>query len=121
MITSVIFHLQIYVFNYGKMKRDFTYIDDIIMGTRSAIEKNYLCEIFNLGNHKSEKLMDMIGIIEKNVVMLSAMTCPGCRGIDTRHLLRRVPSMTSVSRPIHGIHDTGIALSIDDQVNCRKT
>ena len=35
------------VFNYGKMERDFTYIDDIIDGTRKSIEKNYPCEIFN--------------------------------------------------------------------------
>jgi len=35
------------VYNNGKMKRDFTYIDDIIMGIRSAIEKNYDYEIFN--------------------------------------------------------------------------
>ena len=27
------------VFNKGKMKRDFTYIDDIVSGTRAAIEK----------------------------------------------------------------------------------
>ena len=52
------------VFNNGNMKRDFTYIDDVIKGTRSAIEKNYKCEIFNLGNSKSESLMDLIGIIE---------------------------------------------------------
>ena len=55
------------VFNNGNMKRDFTYIDDIIIGTRSAIEKNYKCEIFNLGNSKSESLMDLIGIIETNL------------------------------------------------------
>ena len=55
------------VFNNGNMKRDFTYIDDIISGTRSAINKNYKCEIFNLGNHKSEKLMYMISLIEKEL------------------------------------------------------
>ena len=55
------------VFNNGDMKRDFTYIDDIISGTRSAIDKNYKCEIFNLGNHKSENLMDMISLIEKEL------------------------------------------------------
>ena len=55
------------VFNNGNMKRDFTYIDDIIRGTRSAIEKNYKCEIFNLGNSKSESLMELIDIIEKNL------------------------------------------------------
>jgi UDP-glucuronate 4-epimerase len=63
--TEKIMHgRRIPVFNNGKMKRDFTYIDDIISGTRSAIDKNYRCEVFNLGNHKSEELMDMINIIE---------------------------------------------------------
>ena len=55
------------VFNYGEMKRDFTYIDDIVIGIKSAINKNYKCEIFNLGNHKSEKLLDMISLIEKSI------------------------------------------------------
>lgn len=58
---------QIPVFNHGNMKRDFTYIDDIIAWTRAAIDKNYKCEIFNLGNHKSEQLMDVVGLIEKNL------------------------------------------------------
>ncbi len=55
------------VFNNGKMKRDFTYIDDIISGTRAAIDKNYKCEVFNLGNHKSEQLMDVVSLIEMNI------------------------------------------------------
>ncbi len=55
------------VFNNGNMKRDFTYIDDIISGTRSAIDSNYKNEIFNLGNNKSENLMDMIALIEKEL------------------------------------------------------
>jgi UDP-glucuronate 4-epimerase len=55
------------VFNNGDMKRDFTYIDDIIAGTRSAIDKNYKCEVFNLGNQKSEQLMDMIALLEKDL------------------------------------------------------
>jgi UDP-glucuronate 4-epimerase len=55
------------VYNHGNMKRDFTYIDDIISGTRSAMDNNYPCEVFNLGNHKSENLMDMIGIIENSL------------------------------------------------------
>jgi UDP-glucuronate 4-epimerase len=55
------------VFNHGNMKRDFTYIDDIISGTRAAIDRNYKCELFNLGNHESEHLMDMIALIEKEL------------------------------------------------------
>tara|TARA_Y100001935_G_scaffold119113_1_gene98443 strand:- start:1244 stop:2197 length:954 start_codon:yes stop_codon:yes gene_type:complete len=55
------------VFNNGNMKRDFTFIDDIIAGTRAAIDKNFQCEVFNLGNNSTEKLMDMINIIEKEL------------------------------------------------------
>lgn len=57
----------IQVFNHGNMKRDFTFIDDIIAGTRLAIEKNFKCEIFNLGNHRSENLMDVVRLIEDNL------------------------------------------------------
>ena len=34
---------------------------------QKAIEKNYLCEVFNLGNHKSKKLMDVVSLIERNL------------------------------------------------------
>jgi UDP-glucuronate 4-epimerase len=55
------------VFNNGNMKRDFTYIADIIAGTRAAINKNFKCEVFNLGNNKSEQLMDVVSLIEQNL------------------------------------------------------
>ena len=53
------------VYNYGKMERDFTYIDDIVDGIRKSIKKNYKCEILNLGNNKTEKLQNVITLIEK--------------------------------------------------------
>jgi UDP-glucuronate 4-epimerase len=55
------------VFNRGEMRRDFTYIDDIVAGVRAAIERNHACEVFNLGNHKSEKLTDFIALIEERL------------------------------------------------------
>jgi len=58
---------KIPVFNHGQMKRDFTYIDDIVSGIRFSIEKNYSYEIFNLGNNRCEDLMDMIAHIEKEL------------------------------------------------------
>ncbi|MBT7624579.1 MAG: NAD-dependent epimerase/dehydratase family protein [Flavobacteriaceae bacterium] len=58
---------EISVYNDGNMKRDFTFIEDIIKGTMSAIEKNYKNEIFNLGNSNSENLMDLISIIEEEL------------------------------------------------------
>ena len=53
------------VFNHGDMRRDFTFIDDITRGVQSALFTEGLPQndIYNLGNHRSEKLMDLIGII----------------------------------------------------------
>ncbi len=58
---------SISVYNYGNMKRDFTYIDDIISGVISSIKNNFDFEIFNLGNNKSEPLMNVISIIESKI------------------------------------------------------
>jgi len=60
---------KIKVFNHGKMKRDFTYVGDIVKGICGSLFTEGLaqCEIFNLGNHRSENLMDMISIIEKEL------------------------------------------------------
>jgi len=66
-VDNILKSKPIQVFNHGNMKRDFTYIDDIIAGTRSAINKNYTCELFNLGNQRSEELMDVVHLIEENL------------------------------------------------------
>jgi len=57
------------VFNYGKMQRDFTYIDDIVAGVVAAMQADGLeqYEIFNLGNHRCEELMDLIALLEKEL------------------------------------------------------
>ncbi len=63
------------VFNNGDMKRDFTYIDDIVAGILAALDRppadggveSPPHRVYNLGNHKSEKLLDFIGIIEREL------------------------------------------------------
>ncbi len=57
------------VFNNGQMMRDFTYIDDIVNCMVKIIEKNIdsreLYKIYNIGNNKTESLIDFISAIEK--------------------------------------------------------
>jgi UDP-glucuronate 4-epimerase len=57
------------VFNYGKMQRDFTYIDDIVQGVVAALMVPGLdtYEIINLGNHRAEELLKVIGILEREL------------------------------------------------------
>ena len=57
------------VYNYGRMRRDFTYIDDIVDGTIAAIEKPHAYEIFNLGNSNTTDLMEFIQVIEEELGM----------------------------------------------------
>ena len=66
---------QIKVFNGGEMWRDFTYIDDIVDGVVRALDRPPSSDsknggtpphaIYNLGNHKAEKLTDFIAELEK--------------------------------------------------------
>lgn len=71
------------VFNHGDMKRDFTYIDDIVEGVVRAMDRpatanpgydplladpatsNAPYRVFNIGNHQPVPLLDFIGCIEE--------------------------------------------------------
>lgn len=65
---NIISGKPIKVFNNGDMKRDFTYIDDITTGIISVLAKPPTDipphKIYNLGNNKSENLLDFIKILE---------------------------------------------------------
>ncbi len=58
------------VFGDGTMRRDYTYIDDIIQGVRAAIDydrSNY--EIFNLGESETTELSELISLLECSLDM----------------------------------------------------
>lgn len=61
------------VFNMGEMKRDFTYIDDIVAGVLACLDRPPSAgadnderphAIYNIGNNRSEDLMHFIALIE---------------------------------------------------------
>jgi UDP-glucuronate 4-epimerase len=61
------------VFNNGDMKRDFTYIDDIVAGVVACLDRPPAADatnhmrphaVYNIGNNRSEDLMHFIGVIE---------------------------------------------------------
>jgi len=64
---AIVEEKEIEVYNYGKMKRDFTYIDDILSGVIAALDKDYDFEIFNLGNSSPVELNYFIECIEKEL------------------------------------------------------
>lgn len=70
------------VFNHGRMKRDFTYVDDIVEGVIRVLDRtaepdpayrpeapdagtsNVPYRVFNIGNHAPVELMEFIGHVE---------------------------------------------------------
>ena len=62
----------IQIYNHGDMRRDFTYIDDIVAGIEKILchppgkdENGAAYKIYNIGNNKPEKLMDYISVLER--------------------------------------------------------
>ena len=58
------------LFNHGQMRRDFTYIDDIVAGVLAALDHPPADDgappyrVYNLGNHRSEELTRFIAVLE---------------------------------------------------------
>jgi UDP-glucuronate 4-epimerase len=52
------------VFNHGDMKRDFTYIDDIVEGTLRVLDRPAPYAVYNIGNHQPVELLDYIALME---------------------------------------------------------
>ncbi len=71
--TKAILHGHpIDVYNFGKMKRDFTYIDDIVEGMFRLIEKQgpngtTPYKIYNIGNNKPINILDFINVLEEKL------------------------------------------------------
>ncbi len=62
------------IYNYGNMKRDFTYIDDVIEAVSRLIKKGPLVsdsgvphELFNIGNHQPVHLNNFVSLLEKEL------------------------------------------------------
>lgn len=57
----------IHLFNQGKMKRDFTFIEDVVHGTLAALDYKEGYEVFNIGNNKPVELLTFVQILEKEI------------------------------------------------------
>lgn len=63
---------KIQIFNFGDMKRDFTYVDDIVTGIVNVMGKppvenddGALYKIYNIGNNQPEDLLYFVETLEK--------------------------------------------------------
>lgn len=72
--TKAIFEATpITVYNNGDMRRDFTYVDDIVAGITACMQKppsggeGAPHKVYNLGNHKAEPVMRFLEVLENAI------------------------------------------------------
>jgi UDP-glucuronate 4-epimerase len=56
------------LYHHGRLKRDFTYVDDIVAGTLAALDRPPATaghRLYNLGGSRSEEILDVIALFEK--------------------------------------------------------
>ncbi|OYQ31579.1 protein CapI [Niveispirillum lacus] len=92
------------VFNEGQMWRDFTYIDDIVAGVRAAHLNPPAPDgdgvphaVYNLGNHRPERLTDMITLIEAALGQKAAINY---RPLQPGDVIRTCADITSSQRDL---------------------
>lgn len=75
-VNAIMADKPIRLFNHGKMRRDFTYIDDVTCVVSKLIDfvpadnpaaANAPSRIYNVGNHRPEELMHVVGLLEREL------------------------------------------------------
>lgn len=75
-VNAIMADQPIRLFNDGKMRRDFTYIDDVTRVLSKLIDfvpadnpaaANAPSRIYNVGNHRPEELMHVVGLLEREL------------------------------------------------------
>ena len=67
---AIVAGTPIHLFNGGDMKRDFTYIEDVVAGTLAALDRPPAGgevaphRVFNIGNNRSEPLLRLVELLE---------------------------------------------------------
>ncbi len=70
-VEEIVGGRPIKLFNRGEMRRDFTYVDDVVEGVLACLDRPPAAtepvvpfRVYNIGNHQSEELRRFVGILE---------------------------------------------------------
>lgn len=66
---------NIQIFNFGRCKRDFTYVDDLVTGVINVMQKapdetqdGAKYKVYNIGNNQPENLLDFVDILQQELI-----------------------------------------------------
>jgi len=105
------------LFNKGKMRRDFTYIDDIVSGVVKTLDTppgGGSHRVLNIGNNRSEDLMDFIRIIEEKLGVKADIELLEMQAGDVHETYADIDETTRITgyKPTTSIQD-GIPRFVD--------
>lgn len=75
-VNAIMAGKPIRLFNHGRMRRDFTYVDDVTRVVSKLIDlvpadnpaaANAPSRLYNVGNHRPEELMHLVGLLEREL------------------------------------------------------
>ncbi len=55
------------IYNFGKMRRNWTYVDDIVSGVLLTLDTPVAFELYNVGNSRADDLMTFVGAVEREL------------------------------------------------------
>lgn len=86
--NAIVTGAELPVFNHGQMKRDFTYIDDIVSGVVSVLDLppsgSVPQRVLNLGNTQSESVMDFIRALQDSLGGEARLSLKGMQAGDVK-------------------------------------
>ena len=116
---------KIPVNNYGKMRRDFTYIDDIVEGVTRVAQQaptpdaswssdspnpassNAPYRIFNIGNNEPVGLLDFIGVLEEVIGKKAELDLRPMQAGDVKETYANIDALSDAVgfRPVTGLNE----------------
>ena len=92
------------LFNAGHMKRDWTFIDDIVRGFIAAIDANLSWEIINLGGGNPTENLEFVRILERLVgreAIIENVPCPPSEPLETWASIEKARELLGWSPRVH--------------------
>jgi len=102
--TAILLKKEIQLFNQGKMKRNFTYIDDVVQGTLKCLfnrnayreQQGYIKhKIYNIGGLESINLIDFIEVLSKEIGLPAKLKLSSMQPGEVKETAANIDSIVS--------------------------
>ncbi|HWA79629.1 MAG TPA: NAD-dependent epimerase/dehydratase family protein [Acetobacteraceae bacterium] len=98
---AIVERTPITLYDEGRLRRDFTYIDDIVAGVLGCLDRppemNPPARVLNIGNHRSEEVATLVELLEEALGRKAVIRCaprPATEVVETFAAVEAIASLT---------------------------